>query len=190
MVARIKTNFPGRISPLCLEHPGRLSRTTPWAHSLDGHRLRPRRDHFHGLLDHRLPCCAARTRRRDRSVRELAPIIGSFFQNVRAINRDFAGFARARRLAGAPGAGNRYAAEASTPCNAVLPLMLARYLGLRLLGLGITALVAGFMAGMAGNVSAARIPSGPMTSTARSCVRPRPTPITYLWDAGAPSSAW
>jgi solute:Na+ symporter, SSS family len=38
--------------------------------------------------------------------------------------------------------------------NEVLPLMLARYLGPGLLGLGITALVAGFMAGMAGNVSA------------------------------------
>jgi solute:Na+ symporter, SSS family len=38
--------------------------------------------------------------------------------------------------------------------NEVLPLMLARYLGPGLLGLGVTALVAGFMAGMAGNVSA------------------------------------
>jgi len=36
----------------------------------------------------------------------------------------------------------------------VLPLMLARYCGPGLLGLGITALVAGFMSGMAGNVSA------------------------------------
>lgn len=38
--------------------------------------------------------------------------------------------------------------------NEVLPLMMARYMGPGLLGLGITALVAGFMAGMAGNVSA------------------------------------
>src|SRR6202020_146633 len=38
--------------------------------------------------------------------------------------------------------------------NEVLPLMLARYCGPGLLGLGITALVAGFMSGMAGNVSA------------------------------------
>src|ERR1019366_303534 len=38
--------------------------------------------------------------------------------------------------------------------NAVLPLMLARYCGPGLLGLGITALIAGFMSGMAGNVSA------------------------------------
>jgi SSS family solute:Na+ symporter len=38
--------------------------------------------------------------------------------------------------------------------NEVLPLMLARYCGPGLLGLGITALMAGFMSGMAGNVSA------------------------------------
>jgi solute:Na+ symporter, SSS family len=38
--------------------------------------------------------------------------------------------------------------------NAVLPLMLVRYCGPGLLGLGVTALIAGFMSGMAGNVSA------------------------------------
>ena len=38
--------------------------------------------------------------------------------------------------------------------NEVLPLMLARYLGPGLLGLGVTALIAGFMSGMAGNVTA------------------------------------
>jgi len=38
--------------------------------------------------------------------------------------------------------------------NEVIPLMLARYCGPGLLGLGITALIAGFMSGMAGNVSA------------------------------------
>lgn len=38
--------------------------------------------------------------------------------------------------------------------NEVLPLMLARYCGPGLLGLGVTALIAGFMAGMAGNTSA------------------------------------
>jgi SSS family solute:Na+ symporter len=38
--------------------------------------------------------------------------------------------------------------------NEVLPLMLIRYCGPGLLGLGITALVAGFMSGMAGNISA------------------------------------
>jgi len=38
--------------------------------------------------------------------------------------------------------------------NEVLPLMLARYCGPGLLGLGVTALIAGFMSGMAGNISA------------------------------------
>ena len=38
--------------------------------------------------------------------------------------------------------------------NEVLPLMLAHYFGPGLMGLGITALIAGFMSGMAGNVSA------------------------------------
>jgi SSS family solute:Na+ symporter len=38
--------------------------------------------------------------------------------------------------------------------NEVLPLMMVRYLGPGLLGLGITALIAGFMSGMAGNISA------------------------------------
>ncbi len=46
------------------------------------------------------------------------------------------------------------AAAARHSYNEVLPLMLARYFGPGLLGLGITALIAGFMSGMAGNVSA------------------------------------
>jgi SSS family solute:Na+ symporter len=65
--------------------------------------------------------------------------------------------------------------------------MLARYCGPGLLGLGITALIAGFMSGMAGNVTAFSTvwtydiyrPSSPT----------RPTPTTSAWAAGAPSSA-
>ena len=38
--------------------------------------------------------------------------------------------------------------------NEVMPLMMARYLGPGLLGIGVIALIAGFMSGMAGNVSA------------------------------------
>jgi SSS family solute:Na+ symporter len=38
--------------------------------------------------------------------------------------------------------------------NEALPLMLSRYCGPGLLGLGVTALIAGFMSGMAGNISA------------------------------------
>jgi solute:Na+ symporter, SSS family len=50
--------------------------------------------------------------------------------------------------------GEANAAAGAHTYNEVLPLMLARYCGPGLLGLGITALVAGFMSGMAGNVSA------------------------------------
>jgi solute:Na+ symporter, SSS family len=49
---------------------------------------------------------------------------------------------------------NMAAATGQHSYNEVLPLMLIRYCGPGLLGLGITALVAGFMSGMAGNVSA------------------------------------
>jgi solute:Na+ symporter, SSS family len=49
---------------------------------------------------------------------------------------------------------NIAAATGQHSYNEVLPLMLIRYCGPGLLGLGITALVAGFMSGMAGNVSA------------------------------------
>ncbi len=38
--------------------------------------------------------------------------------------------------------------------NDVLPLLMGQYLGVGLLGLGVTAMIAGFMSGMAGNVSA------------------------------------
>jgi solute:Na+ symporter, SSS family len=49
---------------------------------------------------------------------------------------------------------NVAAATGGHSYNEVLPLLLARYCGPGLLGLGITALIAGFMSGMAGNVSA------------------------------------
>jgi len=38
--------------------------------------------------------------------------------------------------------------------NEVMPLMMARYLGAGFLGIGVTGLIAGFMSGMAGNISA------------------------------------
>ncbi len=38
--------------------------------------------------------------------------------------------------------------------NDVLPLLMGKYLGPGLLGLGVTAMIAGFMSGIAGNVSA------------------------------------
>ena len=56
-------------------------------------------------------------------------------------------------MPGLVGQGQAVASGAAS-YNEILPLMMARYLGPGLLGLGITALIAGFMSGMAGNVSA------------------------------------
>ena len=84
---------------------------------------------------------------------KMAPIIGSFFKMAVPLIVIFPGLLGLAVLPmhlvpeGALQAGQH-------SYNEVLPLMLARYLGPGLLGLGVTALVAGFMAGMAGNVSA------------------------------------
>ncbi len=83
---------------------------------------------------------------------KLAPIIGSFFKMAVpfiVILPGLLGLAVLPRLVpqSAVVAGQH-------GYNEVLPLMLARYCGPGLLGLGITALIAGFMSGMAGNVSA------------------------------------
>ena len=76
-------------------------------------------------------------------------------QDGGAVHRDPA------RTAGAVGAALSSGAAKRRPWppgqhsyNEVLPLMLVRYCGPGLLGLGVTALIAGFMSGMAGNVSA------------------------------------
>jgi solute:Na+ symporter, SSS family len=84
---------------------------------------------------------------------KMAPIIGSFFKMAVPLIVILPGLLGLALLpehlvpASAAHAGQH-------SYNAVLPLMLARYCGPGLLGLGVTALVAGFMAGMAGNVSA------------------------------------
>jgi SSS family solute:Na+ symporter len=84
---------------------------------------------------------------------KLAPVIGAFFKMAVPLIVILPGLLG---LALLPmhlyPASNLQAGQFSY--NEVLPLMLARYCGPGLLGLGITALVAGFMAGMAGNVSA------------------------------------
>ena len=84
---------------------------------------------------------------------KMAPIIGSYFKMAVPLIVILPGLLG---LAVLPmhlfPASNLQAGQYSY--NEVLPLMLARYCGPGLLGLGITALVAGFMAGMAGNVSA------------------------------------
>ena len=84
---------------------------------------------------------------------KMAPIIGSFFKMAVPLIVILPGLlGRAVLPMHLVGASEARAGEFTY--NQVLPLMLARYCGPGLLGLGITALVAGFMAGMAGNVSA------------------------------------
>jgi SSS family solute:Na+ symporter len=84
---------------------------------------------------------------------KLAPVIGSFFKMAVPLIVILPGLLGLALLPM-----HLYPASNLQPgqfsYNEVLPLMLARYCGPGLLGLGITALVAGFMAGMAGNVSA------------------------------------
>jgi len=85
---------------------------------------------------------------------KLAPVIGSFFKMAVPLIVILPGLLALAVLPVhlVPTAPHLAAGQHSY--NEVLPLMLARYCGPGLLGLGITALVAGFMAGMAGNVSA------------------------------------
>src|SRR3979490_1471377 len=84
---------------------------------------------------------------------KLAPIIGSFFKMAVPLIVILPG------LIGLAVLPEKLVPESALQAgqhsyNDVLPLMLARYCGPGLMGLGVTALVAGFMAGMAGNVSA------------------------------------
>jgi SSS family solute:Na+ symporter len=84
---------------------------------------------------------------------KMAPIIGSFFKMAVPLIVILPG------LIGLAVLPDKLVPESALQAgqhsyNDVLPLMLARYCGPGLMGLGVTALVAGFMAGMAGNVSA------------------------------------
>src|SRR5438445_262339 len=84
---------------------------------------------------------------------KMAPIIGSFFKMAVPLIVILPGLLGRAVLPFHLVPGNQ-AQPGQFKYDDVLPLMLARYCGPGLLGLGITALVAGFMAGMAGNVSA------------------------------------
>jgi solute:Na+ symporter, SSS family len=93
---------------------------------------------------------------RDLRSAKMAPIIGASFKMVVPFIVILPGllglaiFSGDHRLVGE----SQAVATGLHSYNEVLPLMLARYCGPGLLGLGITALLAGFMSGMAGNVSA------------------------------------
>ena len=87
---------------------------------------------------------------------QMAPIIGAWFKMAVPFIVILPGLIG---LAVLPNAGLALVGEGAAHAgqhtyNEVLPLLLIRYAGPGLLGLGITALIAGFMSGMAGNVSA------------------------------------
>ncbi|MCX6567259.1 MAG: sodium:solute symporter family protein [Candidatus Aminicenantes bacterium] len=84
---------------------------------------------------------------------KLAPIIGAGFKMFVPFIVILPGLLGLAVLPGLVGEAQAVATGGHS-FNEILPLMMARYLGPGLLGLGITALIAGFMSGMAGNVSA------------------------------------
>ncbi|HJT86315.1 MAG TPA: sodium/solute symporter, partial [Bryobacteraceae bacterium] len=85
---------------------------------------------------------------------KMAPIIGAGFKMLVPFIVILPGLLGIAVLPEKLGGESVAAATGAHSYNEVLPLMLARYCGPGLLGLGITALIAGFMSGMAGNVSA------------------------------------
>jgi SSS family solute:Na+ symporter len=85
---------------------------------------------------------------------QMAPIIGAGFKMLVPIIVILPGLLGLAVLPDKLVPESMAAATGAHSYNDVLPLMLARYCGPGLLGLGVTALIAGFMSGMAGNVSA------------------------------------
>jgi SSS family solute:Na+ symporter len=90
---------------------------------------------------------------KDLRAAKLAPIIGSFFKMAVPLIVILPGLL-ALAVLPFPLVPESALGPGEHSYNEVLPLMLARYCGPGLLGLGITALIAGFMSGMAGDVSA------------------------------------
>jgi SSS family solute:Na+ symporter len=84
---------------------------------------------------------------------KLAPIIGAAFKMMVPFIVILPGLLGLALIPGLVGEQEALATGGHS-YNEILPLMLARYAGPGLLGLGVTALIAGFMSGMAGNVSA------------------------------------
>ena len=91
---------------------------------------------------------------KDLRTAQLAPVIGAAFKMAVPFIVILPGLLALAVLPEHLVGETQAAATGGHSYNEVLPLMLARYCGPGLLGLGITALIAGFMSGMAGNVSA------------------------------------
>ena len=91
---------------------------------------------------------------RDLRSAKMAPILGAAFKMAVPIIVILPGLLALALLPQTLVGESEAVATGAHSYNDVLPLMMARYLGPGLLGLGITALIAGFMSGMAGNVSA------------------------------------
>ncbi len=81
-----------------------------------------------------------------------APVIGSYFKMLIPLVVILPGLIGFALIPGLQPASTGVSPAESY--NAVLPLLMQRYLGPGMLGLGMLALIAGFMSGMAGNVSA------------------------------------
>ncbi len=95
---------------------------------------------------------------KDLRAAQMAPIIGAFFKMAVPFIVILPGLIGVAVLTGENNGVGLVSEAVARPgqhtYNEVLPLLLVRYAGPGLLGLGITALIAGFMSGMAGNVSA------------------------------------
>src|SRR5262245_57630949 len=152
MVARIQQNFPGQ------------DYTHRWS-TLGRHADNPMGMHWTGIVfglgavlsmgywtTDFLVVQRVLTAKNLRSAK-MAPIIGAFFKMAVPLIVILPGLLGLAVLPMHLVPGSQ-AGPGQHSYDEVLPLMLVRYCGPGLLGLGVTALVAGFMAGMAGNVSA------------------------------------
>ena len=109
---------------------------------------------FLRVLEHGLPGGSTRIDRQGSPLRQACPHYRFFFQDGSSLHSDSArtsGFGCPSRCHLVP---ESAITAGQHSYNEVLPIMLARYFGPGLLGLGITALMAGFMSGMAGEISA------------------------------------
>ena len=144
---------PERLHPP-LEHARLLLKSH--GYQLDRHRLRSRYRHLFGYWTTDFLVVQRVLAAKDLRSAKMAPIIGSAFKMLVPFIVILPGLLASRCCPIKPALVRRgtRGQRRLHGYNEVLPLMLARYCGPGLLGLGITALIAGFMSGMAGNVSA------------------------------------